>query len=131
MPQVIPTVAVPSQTLAATLGGQLAQINLYSKTTGYFVDLYVNGSRIIGGVLALNQTLIVRDEYLGFEGDLIIADTQGSSDPVYTGMGSRYQLAYLTADEVTAALANFAMEASPSFFVLDESQLDGPDVLSA
>lgn len=65
-------------------------------SSAVFVDLYVNGTLIIGGVPAFNETLIVRDAYLGFTGDLVFYDTQGSTDPVYTGLGSRYVLAYIS-----------------------------------
>jgi hypothetical protein len=33
---------------------------------------------------------------VGFIGDLIFIDTQGTSDPNYTGLGSRFLLAYLS-----------------------------------
>jgi hypothetical protein len=36
----------------------------------------------------------VRDEYLGFIGDLAFFDTQGMTDPDWTGLGSRYILGY-------------------------------------
>jgi hypothetical protein len=96
----IPTNAVPSQTLSATLGGQSSRLNLYQKTTGLFLDLYVNDAPIIGGVVCQHGNKIVRDDYLGFVGDLVLFDTQGTSDPVYTGLGSRWQLFYIEAQDV-------------------------------
>lgn len=112
--QTIPLTAASSQTLSATLGGQVCQINVYQKTfwtdnneagmmaqiTPMFLDLYVNNSLIIGGVLCLNGTLIVRDAYFGFTGDLAFYDTQGEDDPVYTGLGSRFFLVYLEASDL-------------------------------
>lgn len=101
--QIIPTQAVPSQTLTATLAGQSCKINVYAKSTGLFLDIYVNDALIIGGVICLNGVKIVRDTYLGFIGDLAFFDTQGTDDPVSTGLGSRYELIYLEVADLAGA----------------------------
>ena len=93
--QVIPLQVVPSQTLQVQLSGQNCAINVYQLSTGIFIDLYVSNTLIIGGVIGQDRNLIVRDLYLGFIGDLCFMDTQGTQDPVYTGLGGRYQLCYL------------------------------------
>ncbi len=95
----VPIQAVASQTLAVVLANQPCRINIYSRRQGLFVDLYVNNVAIITGVIALDANLIVRDAYLGFIGDLAFYDTQGSDDPVYTGLGSRYVLIYIEASD--------------------------------
>ena len=92
---IIPLNPVPSQTLSVTLAGQACTINVYQKSTGLFLDLYVSDVLIIGGVICRNCDAIVRDDYLGFVGDLYFTDTQGVSDPYYTDLGSRYVLAYM------------------------------------
>lgn len=97
--QIIPTSPVPSQMLTTSLAGQSCQIKVYQKTTGLYIDLSVNDVLIIGGVIALNANLIVRDSYLGFIGDLAFFDTQDSEDPDYTGLGSRFILAYIEKSE--------------------------------
>lgn len=93
---VIPLVAVPSQTLAVTLGNQRVRLAVYEKAFGLFVDVYVNDALTIGGVAARNLTYIVRSAYLGFAGDLFFHDTQGTEDPTYTGLGGRFLLFYET-----------------------------------
>lgn len=93
--QLIPTTAQPSQTLTATLAGQPCRINIYQKAPGLFADLYVNDVLIIAGALCLNTTLLVRNAYLGFIGDLAFFDMQGTDDPVYTGLGTRWLLFYV------------------------------------
>jgi hypothetical protein len=92
----IPTQALPSQTINVTLGGQSCVIAIYQKSTGLFLDLTAANVVRMTGVLCHNRSLLVRQRYLGFVGDLSFIDTQGTTDPVYTGLGSRYQLAYLT-----------------------------------
>ena len=100
MTQVIPLLPVPSQVLNVQLGEQLCRIRIYARRYGLFCDLYVNDTLIIGGVLCLNLVKIVRSAYLGFEGDLAFNDTQGNSDPIYTGLGDRFVLLWLESDDV-------------------------------
>jgi hypothetical protein len=99
--QVIPLAAVPSQTLSVVLAGQSCRINVYAKTTGLYLDLYVNDALIIGGVICLNTVLIVRDRYLGFIGDLAFFDLQGSDDPTYDELGTCYILGYIEQSDLS------------------------------
>lgn len=96
----IPTQPLPSQTLTVTLGGQSCAIAIYQKSTGLFLDLTVANTVRMTCVLCHNRSLLVRQAYLGFVGDLSFIDTQGATDPVYTGLGARYQLAYLTPADI-------------------------------
>jgi hypothetical protein len=100
--QIIPLQPVPSQTLLVDLDGQNAQIDVYTTNYGLFLDLYVSNVLIIGGVICQNLNRIVRDAYLGFQGDLCFIDSQGTTDPVYTGLGARYNLAYLEVADLPA-----------------------------
>lgn len=96
----VPLQAIPSQVVTATLGGQSCQIAVYERATGLFCDLSAAGVPVISGVQCQNMNRIVRDEYLGFLGDLLFVDTQGSSDPDYTGLGTRFVLVYLQETDV-------------------------------
>jgi hypothetical protein len=98
--QIIPLQPVPSQTVAVLLADQNCQIKCYQKSTGMFLDLYVDDALIIGGVICLNLNRIVRSLYLGFIGDLAFIDSTGSADPIYTGLGDRFNLAYLEVSEL-------------------------------
>lgn len=95
----IPLQAIPNQTLNVGLGGQLCKLNIFQKGNALFMDVYVNNVAIVLGALCLNCNRIVRSAYLGFISDLIFVDTQGSDDPVYTGLGTRFQLLYLEATD--------------------------------
>jgi hypothetical protein len=92
--------AVPSQPLSVVLGNQNCQIKVYQKTTGVYFDLYVNNVPVKVGVAARDRTLLVRHTHLGFVGDLSFFDTQGTSDPTYDELGTRYQLVYLEASDL-------------------------------
>ena len=93
--QIVPLQPLPNQTLQAQLGGQACSLNVYQYAYGLFVDVYVNNALIVAGVIAENLNRIVRSTYLGFVGDFVFVDTQDAADPVYTGLGGRFQLVYL------------------------------------
>jgi hypothetical protein len=98
--QIVPLNANPNQTLTIGLNNQSCQIDVYQTPDALFLDLSVNNQMIIGGVICQNLNRIVRDLYLGFQGDLGFVDTQGVSDPDYTGLGTRFQLIYLSPSDL-------------------------------
>lgn len=95
IPVAIPLSALPSQTLSIALGTQQCQIEVFQKSTGLFINIYVADAPIVLGAICLDAVFIVRDIYHGFLGDLVFADTQGDADPDYTGLGSRYTLLWV------------------------------------
>ena len=92
--QTIPIVAVPYQSFTIQLNGQNCGINIYQLETGLYFDLTVNNQSIVNTMICLNLVGLVREEYLGFVGQLAFVDTKGNSDPTYDGLGTRYQLIY-------------------------------------
>ena len=100
MAQVIPLTAVPNQIEAVALDSQSVIITVNQRSTGLFIDVAMNGSPIILGVLCENLNRIVRNAYLGFPGDFFFYDSRGSSDPDYTGLGDRFQLIYIEEAEI-------------------------------
>lgn len=99
---IVPVQPVPNQTLQVQLAGQPVVLNVYQLAYGLFVDVLIGPDPVIGGVICQNRNRIVRDAYLGLVGDLAFVDTQGDVDPVYTGLGSRFLLAYLEEADVAA-----------------------------
>lgn len=102
---IVPLQPVPSQTLTVTLGGQAVGLAVYQKGTaadpvGIFVDIYVNNILVLGGVIGLNVVRLKRSGYIPFVGNLAFFDTEGSSDPYYTGLGTRWVLVYGTDAEL-------------------------------
>ena len=93
--QQIPLQAVPSQQTQIVLDGQTCSISVYVKNQCMFFDLAVNGSEIAYAVQCSNLVSLVPTAYLGFSGWLVFYDTQGTSNPIYTGLGSRWLLLYL------------------------------------
>ena len=91
---IIPVAAVPNQIEAVPLEGQSYILVLNQRSTGLFMDVFMNGEAIILGVLCENRNLIIRNRYLGATGDFYFVDTQGEEDPDYTGLNSRFLLMY-------------------------------------
>lgn len=105
--QTIPLQPVPSQQVQIVLGGQTCAISLYVKNQCMFFDLAVNGTQFCYAVQCANLVSLVPTSYLGFTGWITIIDTQGTSNPVYTGLGSRWQMLYLTQEDlVTYGIAS-------------------------
>lgn len=99
----LPLGQVPTQTQSMTLGNQAVQITLRQNGAAMYLDLYVEDAPIlVGKVCRDRQRLLVGLEYRGFQGDLMFVDMLGNTDPFFTGLTSRYVLAYLTAAEVAA-----------------------------
>lgn len=102
--QIIPIKATPNQTLSVLLGGQSCQIDIWTRLDGTYLDLTINNSvSIVNNVVCQDKNRLVRYPYLGFVGDLWFFDTQGSTNPVYTGFGSRYLLQYIELSDIAAA----------------------------
>jgi hypothetical protein len=107
--QTIPLQSVASQTLQITLNSQACTINVYTKqiqgsppnfvSSPCYIDLIFPTNEIYG-IILLNGVKLVRDAYWGFVGDIACYDTQGDTDPVYTGLGTRYQLVYLAPSDL-------------------------------
>lgn len=100
---VVPLQSVPAQTVGVTLANQVCDIHVYQRSTGLYVDLAVANETVISGVIAHDRNRIVRSLYLGFTGDLAFVDTQGSSDPDYTGVDARFLLIYFSPEELAAS----------------------------
>lgn len=101
MALIVPLQAVPNQTLTTLLANQNCRINVYQNTFGVFFDLAIgNVDPICLGVKCENGNRLVRYAYLGLVGDFFFVDTQGDTDPVYAGLGSRYLLVYLEASDL-------------------------------
>lgn len=97
---IIPVQAVPSQTLTVSLNNQTTELAIYTHASGLYMDVSVNNTLIVGGRICQNLNRIVRAIYLGFSGDIAFGDTQGTDDPVYTGLGTRFLLGYFFPSEL-------------------------------
>lgn len=88
------------QDVRVTLGSQSCRVRLHQRSTGFYIDLWKDDSPLMQGVLCLNCTRLVRYPYLGFSGDLVFVDTLGTDNPTWDGIGARYKLYYLAAEDL-------------------------------
>ncbi|GGN49316.1 hypothetical protein GCM10011349_19830 [Novosphingobium indicum] len=88
----VPLAAQPSQMLSIRLGQKSCRLKVYQKRTGLYLDAWVNDALVLAGALCRDRVWIVRSKANGFPGDLAFIDTQGRSDPEYTGLDARFQL---------------------------------------
>ena len=100
--QIVPLQPVPNQLVTINLEEQVCKIAVYDKGGSLFFDLQLNNVPVVVGVLCENLNALVRSIYLGFSGDFSFLDNEGNSDPEYTGLGTRWDLAYVTAAELEA-----------------------------
>lgn len=91
---------VEEQTVNVTLNNQPCSIRLVQRESAIYMDLSLRGNPILQGVPCWYANKIVRYSYLGFSGDLVFLDTEGSEDPYYSQLGSRFKLFYLTEAEL-------------------------------
>ena len=101
----LPLQTVASQTLLVQLNGQNTQISVYQKFTGIFSDVYVDTNPLLLGVRGMNLRLWFMNTYLGFIGDFVWFDNQGTSDPFYQGFAPaspRFSLIYLLPADIPA-----------------------------
>jgi hypothetical protein len=60
-----------------------------------YCDLAIDNNPIFYGQPCKNAWAVKPSSYFGFVGNLTFLDMQGSSDPFYSGLGSRFVLCYL------------------------------------
>lgn len=104
----IPLEATPNQNRSVQLGtinykfgvraqdvDGVQQIFLTLREAGADTDIVTN-------TLCRDRVRIIRDAYLGFNGDLSFFDTQGTDDPFWQGFESRFVLAWFEPGEVVS-----------------------------
>lgn len=100
--QIVPLQPIANQSMQCQLNGQACIIEVFQNAYGLFFTLYVGAQLIKASVICENLVALVRESYFGFSGDFAFLDTQGSNNPIFTGLGSRYVLIYFTPADLAA-----------------------------
>lgn len=100
--------AIPNQTFQVQLDNQNVTLNIYQQQFGLYMDVLLNNADVVTTTICQNKNRIIRDSYFGFSGDFVWYDTQGTSDPVFTGIGTRFLLIYLEEGDLAAFEASLA-----------------------
>ncbi len=99
MAVVIPLAAVAYQSLRVPLAGHAVRLDLQQRATGLYAAVWVDDVPVLAGALCQDRTWLVRQSASTLPGDMGFADTQGTQDPDYTGLGSRFVLVYVQDSE--------------------------------
>lgn len=86
MIEVIPLRAVPNQSLVARPGGDVYAIDIVTRRGRLYITVRVNGETIVR-----NRALL---SYAPIEGNLMLVDNAGISDPDWQQLGQRFLLTY-------------------------------------
>ncbi len=90
----IPLAPTASQTLNVVLDQQLVRLDVYQRSTGLYMNVWLNDALIVAGAICQNLNPVMHAAYLGLGGDFVFMDTQGSDDPTFDGLGERYVLTF-------------------------------------
>ena len=94
----IPLMTVPSQRLQTKIDGKTYALTLTQRTTGMFIDVYVDGVAVCLGVVCIDRAPIMA---LGFDGAFVFIDnTNNSTNPQYSLLNDSIFLYYLDAAEL-------------------------------
>lgn len=99
MAVIVPLSAIPAQNFQIILDKQDCEITVYTKNTGLFLNLAVGGKTVQSGAIIIEGVSIIQTPNSLFTGALIVHDLWGEDNPVYTGLGDRWVLAYYSANE--------------------------------
>lgn len=80
----IPIQPIPNQSVAYQLNGSFYTIDILTRGEGLYIDVWTADG------LSLSSRALLSYAPVGF--GLQLVDTQGTDDPVYTGLGSRWLL---------------------------------------
>lgn len=92
----IPLATTASQTLNVVLNQQLIRLDIYQRSTGLYMNVWLDDTMVVAGAICQNLNPVVHADYLGLGGDFVFVDTQGSDDPTYDGLSGRYVLIFAT-----------------------------------
>lgn len=114
----IPLAPTPNQSLSVVLQERNVAVTLRTLQGSMYADVLCDGVPICTGRACVDrQSLTARAEYVGFpELVLCFADLQGTNDPQWAELGTRYVLLSVEADTVTTATTTVGSGSSDLFY---------------
>lgn len=92
---IIPMEPLPNQSFNINLNGQDCRFEFVTRLKNIFMNLSVNNEPILNGIICLNGVNLIPEKYIKFNGSLYFQDLEGSLDPYFWGLGSRWVLNYV------------------------------------
>ena len=101
--KIVPLQAMPAQRLQIVLDGQYCTLSVYWRWGRCYADLSVGATPVFAGMLCLHGVKVNISPSVTFSGSLIFVDTQAQDAPQWQGLGTRWQLLYLSEGETLEA----------------------------
>ena len=101
----IPLQPIPAQELQCILDAQNCTLRLYWRFWKLYADLLVDSEPVFTGAVCQNRQWVNQSPSAEFSGGLIFVDSLGDEAPRWDGLGSRWSLLYLDADEAKDPVA--------------------------
>ena len=95
----IPLQAIPSQEVQVILDGQNCTLSVYWRWGHLYADLLVDSEPVFQGAICQNLQWVNQSPTALFSGGLVFVDALGDEAPRWDGLGTRWALLYLDADE--------------------------------
>ena len=95
----IPLQPIPAQEVQVILGGQNCTFSVYWRFGKLYADLLVDSEPVFTGAICQNLQWVNQSSSPVFSGGLIFVDSLGEESPRWDGLGSRWSLLYLDAEE--------------------------------
>ena len=101
----IPLQPIPAQEVQVILDAQNCTLSVYWRFGRLYADLLVDSEPIFTGAICQNLQWVNQSPSYLFSGGLMFVDTLGEEAPRWDGLGSRWSLLYLDAEEAKDPLA--------------------------
>lgn len=95
----IPLQPIPSQEVQVILGGQNCTLSVYWRFGKLYADLLVDSEPVFQGSICQNLQWVNQSPSPEFSGGLVFVDGLGNESPRWDGLGTRWALLYLDAEE--------------------------------
>ncbi len=92
----IPARPIPAYSFQTILNGQACSLRLVWRNDTLYCDLMVDNAYIWQGRIVHDRTPIKNFRVTPFVGNFVFVDYEGTNDPQYSGLGSRYRMFYIT-----------------------------------
>lgn len=96
----IPLQPITNQEFVIMLEQRDWNIRLIQRLNRMYLSLWIDNIEIWSGSICRDRLPFVQSKTQNVTGNLVFVDMEGTSDPTYEGLGSRYKLFYFTDDEI-------------------------------
>ena len=95
----IPLQPIPAQEVQVILDGQNCTLSVYWRWWKLYADLLVDSEPVFTSAMCQNLQRVNQSPSALFSGVLMFVDSLGEEAPRWEGLGTRWTLLYLDADE--------------------------------